>query len=446
MPLADNKSTYMPTAEMSYNPNEEKYWLPFENEIHRAFELCNGCRMCFKFCGVFRDLFSLVDDVYDGDIKRVTLKDTDKLFNQCFQCRLCEFQCPYTPRDNHEFQLDMPQIIHRFQAQKWKKPVKIRIMDRLLGDVNRMGHLARMSLGMMNFANRITINRFFMEKVFGVHRKKNLPYFPRQTFESWAKQKGLMNKGIGGEVVLFPTCFIQNSRPDIGKDTIEVLEANNIDVRVVKGTACCGMPAWEHGDLKSMRKWTKKNIKLLKPYVEKGAKILIPQPTCSLMLTKEWAELVEPQFKEDAHLIAEASMSPADFLWSIRKEDRFNKNYKSLPVGEVTYHLACHVRAQRKGFKGRDLIRTITGVMPRTVDECSGHGGTYAIKVEFFDDSQKWGSKAIEALKEPAAIRVSDCSLATMQLVQHTGQEVIHPMTFIARCYRENGFNSNSNK
>ena len=164
------------------------------------------------------------------------------------------------------------------------------------------------------------------------------------------------------------------------------------------------------------------------------------------MLTKEWAELVEPQFKEDAHLIAEASMSPADFLWSIRKEDRFNKNYKSLPVGEVTYHLACHVRAQRKGFKGRDLIRTITGVMPRTVDECSGHGGTYAIKVEFFDDSQKWGSKAIEALKEPAAIRVSDCSLATMQLVQHTGQEVIHPMTFIARCYRENGFNSNSNK
>ena len=136
-------------------------------------------------------------------------------------------------------------------------------------------------------------------------------------------------------------------------------------------------------------------------------------------------------------------LCPQVFIFGLFVEERFNTNYKSLPKGEVTYHIACHLRAQRKGFKGRDLVRKITGVQPRSVDECSGHGGTYAIKVEFFDDSQKWGEKAITALKEPAAIRISDCSLATMQFVQHTGQEVVHPMTFIARCYRENGFNSN---
>ena len=31
----------------------------------------------------------------------------------CFQCKLCEVQCPYTPRDKHPFQLDFPELVHR---------------------------------------------------------------------------------------------------------------------------------------------------------------------------------------------------------------------------------------------------------------------------------------------------------------------------------------------
>ena len=26
----------------------------------------------------------------------------------CFQCKLCEVQCPYTPREGHEFRFDFP--------------------------------------------------------------------------------------------------------------------------------------------------------------------------------------------------------------------------------------------------------------------------------------------------------------------------------------------------
>jgi Fe-S oxidoreductase len=38
----------------------------------------------------------------------------------CFQCKLCEVQCPYTPRDNHEFQLDFPKLVHRYKAPRAK--------------------------------------------------------------------------------------------------------------------------------------------------------------------------------------------------------------------------------------------------------------------------------------------------------------------------------------
>ena len=41
--------------------------------------------------------------------------------DDCFQCKLCEVQCPYTPRDKHPFQLDFPKLVHRYRAVQQRK-------------------------------------------------------------------------------------------------------------------------------------------------------------------------------------------------------------------------------------------------------------------------------------------------------------------------------------
>ena len=57
-------------------------------------------------------------------------------------------------------------------------------------------------------------------------------------------------------------------------------------VRVVKGLLCCGMPAWEHGDLEALRRQARRDLDLLMPHVEKGAKVLVVNPTCSMMMRR----------------------------------------------------------------------------------------------------------------------------------------------------------------
>ena len=79
---------------------------------------------------------------------------------------------------------------------------------------------------------------------------------------------------------------------------------------------------------------------------------------------------------------------------TIRKEPRFNKDFKSSPGEKVAYHAPCHLRAQAKGFKGRDMLKQIPGVKPVLAMECCGHDGTYAMKVEGFEPSQRIGKKA----------------------------------------------------
>jgi len=157
--------------------------------------------MCFKFCDSFPDLFSFIDK-HDGDVRKLEPAQTQQVFDSCFQCKLCEVQCPYTVRDAHEYQLDFPRLVHRWQAQRLRKD-GLRFRERVLGDPDMAGRMGRASFGMANVMNRVGIHRWFMEKALGIHRDKLLPDFASKTFESWAVSQGLVAEPPGGEAVLF---------------------------------------------------------------------------------------------------------------------------------------------------------------------------------------------------------------------------------------------------
>jgi Fe-S oxidoreductase len=397
--------------------------------------------MCFKYCDSFPILFDLIDNHYEGDVRKITGEQRAQIFDACFQCKLCEVECPYTPRSGHEFQLDFPKLVHRFRAVVDRKRRKLTLRERVLGNPDATGKMARASFGMANLMNRFGPNRYLMEKAVGIHRQKLLPDFASKSFEHWAKREDLISDEPGGEVVLFQTCFVQHNAPEVGRDTIDVLRRNGVDVRCAAGLVCCGMPAWEHGDLASLRKQASRNLDKLLPFVERGAKVLIINPTCSMMMRREYPELLEGSDRERARKLAEAVFDVSEFLWSIRNEERFNTAFKSTPGEKIAYHAPCHLRAQGVGFKGRDLLRKIPGVKPATVMECCGHNGTFAMTVEGFEPSQRLGKKAFDGMNEAGAeVWATDCPLAAIQFEQHAGCKPLHPMSILARAYREDGF------
>jgi glycerol-3-phosphate dehydrogenase subunit C len=440
--MAAKNISYQPTEGLSYDPTEEKFWDPkaLDQEIERVFEVCHGCRMCFKYCDSFPKLFTLLDDKYDGDVRKLTGPDKDEVMQACFQCKLCEVQCPYTPRDQHEFQLDFPKLVHRWAAQRHREQGSS-LQDLALRDPDATGKVARASLGLANVMNRVGLHRWFMEKVLGIHREKLLPDFAQRTFEHWAAKEELTEHGPGGEVVLFQTCYVQHNEPQIGRDTVEVLQRNQVDVRCQKGLQCCGMPAWERGDLEFLRTKARENLDLLMPHVEAGSKVLAINPTCSMMLRREWPDLLEGEDRDRARALSQAVMDPGEFLWSIRKEERFDTRFESSPNGPVAYHTPCHLRTQGVGFKGRDLLRKLPGVTPTTVMECCGHDGTYAMRVEGFEPSKRVGARAFDGMRDgDPVLWATDCPLAAIQFEQHAGRRALHPMSILARAYRGDSF------
>ena len=433
---------YSPTPGLSYDPSDDVYWDPqgLADEIDRTFEICQGCRMCFKYCDSFPLLFSFVDDHHDGDVRRVTDDETARVFDACFQCKLCEVQCPYSARDNHEFLLDFPKLVHRYRAQKTRRQGVGR-RERLLGDPDRTARLARASGGLADALNRRSrVHRGFLERMVGIHPDKELPRFARRTFTSWATSEGLVGKPADGEVVLFPTCYVEHNDPEVGRDTVAVLARNGIGVTCEKGLACCGMPAWESGDLETLRAKAATNLDRLEPHVAAGKAVVAINPTCSMMLRQEYPQLVEPTDRGRAEALAAATVDPSEYLWSIRDEERFDTDFASTP-GKVSYHAPCHLRSQAVGFKGRDLLRKIPGVKPATTMECCGHDGTFAMRTEGFEVSVRIGRKAFDSMADAdAEVWATDCPLAALQFAQHAQRRPMHPMSILARAYQPDGF------
>jgi Fe-S oxidoreductase len=433
--------SYAPTDGLAYDPEDPKYWdeAALHRETARVFDVCAGCRMCFKYCDAFPKLFAFADTEHGGDARALTRAQTAAVVDDCFQCRQCEVNCPYSPRDAHPFAIDFPKLAHRHKAQRVRTR-GLTLRERVLANPDAVGLAARLGGGLANRMNRNAAHRMLLEKTLGIHREKQLPLFAPRTFEAWAADAGLTDAAPGAEVVLFQSCYVDNNEPDIGRDTIDVLRANGVDARCARGLGCCGMPAWECGDLPELRRRARRNLDVLIPHVEAGSTIVALGSTCGLMLRREYPTLVGPADRERAGKLAAAVRDPAEYLWSIRARPRAGQPVASRP-DRVAYHLACHQRAQAIGFPARDLLRRAGVAEVVSVGECCGHDGSYAMKVESFEAACRIGSKAFDGMRAAeASTWVTDCPLAAIQIEQNAGTKPLHPMSLLARAYRGDAF------
>ena len=442
---AKSEIRYAPTDGLTWNPNDPKYWdrQALDQEIHRTFDLCNGCRLCFRFCQSFPTLFDAVDAA--GDVRDLPAAKVDQVVDECFQCKLCYTNCPYTEAEGHEFKIDFPRLIMRANAIR-RKAEGVPLRERLLADTDRLGKIGTAAPALANWSNTNRANRVLMEKTIGIHRDKRLPRFADQPFDAWVERETGGRReveGSGDPVVLMPTCYVNWNEPAIGQAAWRVLRHHECTV-ACPSLRCCGMPALDGGDVPAAIRHARENVTTLLPFVERGYRIGVVNPTCSLMLRQEYPELLadpaDPATAEAARRVAAATRDLGEFLYELRAAGRFKEDFRSTP-GTVAYHAPCHLRKQNIGFRGRDLLRRIPQAKPKLVAECSGHDGTWSMKTGNFPLSLENGRRAFDGMTEAAAeVWATECPLAALQFGQACGREALHPIEILDRAYRADGF------
>jgi glycerol-3-phosphate dehydrogenase subunit C len=409
-------------------------------ELTRVYDLCHGCRLCFKFCDAFPSLFEMIDKHDDQDAARLTHDEQDQVVDQCFNCKLCYINCPYVP-DQHEWAIDFPRLMLRAEQvqhrNRKKTAVKALATEQFLGRTDLMGKMATATAAL---ANRATgrpgsIPRKLLEKTVGIASERVLPPYAKQRFSTWFKHRAhLRFAEKQGSVALFPTCIVEYQDPSIGQDLVKVYEHNGIECSLPEGQVCCGAPWLHAGDVDSFRKQAEKNVKVLSAAVRSGLDVVVPQPTCSYVLKQDYKDYVGGT---DAELVAAHTFDAAEYLMRVHKGDgtKLDTAFPG-PVPEaVTYHAPCHLRAQNIGLKSRDLLK-LTGTKVTVVAECSGIDGTWGYRAENYESARGIAKKMAAGIDKAGHDTVAgDCALANTSIVQETGKQPVHPIQLIARAY-----------
>ena len=461
-----------------YDIKNEKYWdnESLYSEMDRVYDICIGCRLCFNLCPSFPSLFNSIDDAgkrkrdlaeiegrvekevekdeyldlpegehaseasieveFRGEVTDLTESERWEVVDLCYQCKLCDPVCPYTPGKEHEFQLDFPKLMTRAQAIRTKKR-GVKINDIFLSNTDFTGRVGSLFSPILNYFNSISIVRWMMQKMIGIHSERILPKFNGSTFKNWFDRHNTLIKKPIDKVVIFGTCFTNAHDVELGKAAVKILEHNNIEC-VFPPQQCCGAPYLSPGDFDGFQNQANPNIEELYDWVEKGYKIVVTgPPTCSLTLKKEYPDYIG--LDQKVKTISENTFDISEYLVFLHKKEMLKTEFKN-SLGTINYHVSCHLKAQRMGFKGRDVLRLVPDTKINLVNQCSGMDGGWGMKSEFFDESIKVAERCVNDLNQKEHDTVcSDCSLASHQLKQASNGE-LNPSHPIIELYKAYGF------
>jgi glycerol-3-phosphate dehydrogenase subunit C len=293
----------------------------------------------------------------------------------------------------------------------------------------------------VNAANKSKPVRRAMQKVLGVHADAILPEYHSDTLRKRVDRREASDVTVlaagrtRGKVALFATCYGNYNEPQVGEDLISVLAHNGVPVMLAPKEVCCGMPKLELGDLEAVAQAKQQNIPVLAQLVDQGYDIIAPVPSCVLMFKQE----LPLMFPEDPQVakVRDAIFDPFEYLWLRHRDGKLRVDFKQ-SLGSVAYHVPCHLRVQNIGLKTRDVLALVPDTKIETIERCSGHNGTYAVKSEFHKISMKIGRPVMNRVAALSADHYgSDCPMAGHQIQNglESGAKPEHPLSLLRLAY-----------
>ena len=357
--------------------DEDFYNEQFLNdELERVFNICHGCRRCVSLCKAFPTLFDLIDESETFEVDSVDKADYKKVVDQCYLCDLCYMtKCPYVPP--HEWNVDFPHLMLRAKAIQFKKG-ETKKSYKVLTSPQQVGSVASKPVisSIVNWSNSNKIIRKITENIMGVHADAVVPKYHSKTLTKLFVEDNIVSKF---KVAIFGTCYGEYNDPKSVIDLVDVLRHNNVEVKLIKNTQCCGMPKMELGDLETVIKYANENITPLKKLVGDGYKLIAPIPSCVLMFKSELPMIISDN--EDIKLISKAFFDPFEYLSFLNDSAQLDTNFSAIDK-EVLYQMACHQRVQNIGSHTKKILGLIPNLDVNIAERCSGHNGTYGVRKE----------------------------------------------------------------
>jgi len=402
-----------------------------------AVEMCNGVGVCRKklegtMCPSYmatrdeehstRGRANALRAVLSGKVPAADFagRRLYEVMDLCLECKGCKAECPSN--------VDMAKMKYEF-LHHYYRVNGLPLRNRMFGHIAKLSWLGSRLAPISNWIARSWPNRWLMERMAGIDRRRPLPRFARETFTDWFDARRAPREAPRGDVVLFHDTFITYNAPEIGRAAVELLEVAGYRVQLVD-KKCCGRPLISKGMLEEAKAHAEWNVARLHPWVARGAAIVGLEPSCLLTLRDESVELVRT---DEARQVAAASFLLEEFLLREKARGLTLPFRPSLPDGarrQALLHGHCHQKAIVGTAPTVAALRWAGFDVAEVDSGCCGMAGSFGFEREHYDISVSLGNRRLApAVKSAAAdTEIVAPGVSCRQQIEHlAGRPARHP-------------------
>jgi FAD/FMN-containing dehydrogenase/Fe-S oxidoreductase len=292
----------------------------------------------------------------------------------CLACKGCKGDCPVN--------VDMATYKAEFLAHYYEGRLRPRHAYSM-GLIAWWAWLASFMPDVANFFSQTPLVRNVTKYLGGIAQQRRMPPFARQSFKAWFRRRGPRNQGRP-PVILWPDTFNNYFHPEVGKATVEVLEAAGYQVLVPEANLCCGRPLYDFGMLDLAKSWLRQIMDTLRPQIQAGMPIVGMEPSCVAVFRDELTNLFPQQ--PDAKRLHDQFYILSEFL---KKEAR-DFHLPALPR-KALVHGHCHHKAIMGTHAETEVLNELGLETSVPWEGCCGMAGSFGFESDHYAISQQIG-------------------------------------------------------
>ena len=418
-----------------YNPWEPRTTLDFAGQggFVRAVEMCSGmaeCRkkldgtMCPSYMGTLdeehstRGRANALRSAISGHApqEEFTGKRLYEVMDLCLECKACKAECPSN--------VDMAKLKYEF-LDHYYRANGLPLRSRMFGAIETLNRIGSRLAPLSNWIANSSINRWLLQAIAGIDRRRPLPEFAAETFEQWFRKHNSEVNRPKGDVVLFHDTFNNYNTPHVAIAATQFLEKSGYRVLLVE-KKCCGRPMISKGMLSQAKENAAWNIDKLLPYAEKKIPIVGLEPSCLLTLRDEYPDLVRT---DAAKSVAENSFLLEEFIVKEQKEKKLvinsDRNGK-----KALLHGHCHQKALVGTVPTVAMLKAAGYEVSEVDSGCCGMAGSFGFEKEHYDLSAKIGNRRLVPAVNATApeVEIVAPGISCRQQIEHlAGRKAKHP-------------------
>lgn len=419
------------------------------NALMCSIEQCNGAGDCRKsniIGGTICPTFKVSRDELKSTRARanvlreiLTRGGNDCLIKEqmdsCLACKGCRNECP----SNVDMTRLRAEVLQHYY-DRHGTPFRSFMVARM-AQIESLGAMIR---PIYNFMASWNISSAIIKRIINFSSERQIPTLSRYSMRKLVKaeQKKHPLSNVKKKIYLFADEFTNHQEAELGLTFAKLLIRLGYEVEIPDHVES-GRAAISKGCLKLAKKFAEKNVDLLSDVISDEHPLIGIEPSCILSFRDEYPDLVKPESRNKARILAKNCLLYDEFLL----REIVNGNISATEFNKETLEIWLHGHCHQKSLVGIDktakaLDLLLEGAKINVIPSgCCGMAGSFGYEKEHYKTSLAIGEmilfpavrKAVKNANGVPTFVAAPGTSCRQQIKDGTGVHAVHPIEILYR-------------